>query len=125
MHFAKHLIIEAIKMKQKLKSVTFYISCFELADRIELIELGGQHIVNELELVDSKMLKNVNVNLTSDKLLSNDEMIPRFEVFTSGRRAIKNVKLLDVTSLSFTNQEKKSSSQAQILSFKLHKENLK
>jgi hypothetical protein len=109
MHFAKHLITEAIKLKQKLKSLTFHISCFDLADRIKLIELGGQHIVNELEMVDSKLLKNVSVNLTSDKLLSSDEMISRFEIFASSKKA--EVKLMDEASFSFTKQSKKTSNQ--------------
>ena len=94
-----------------LKSVTFCISCFDLADRIELIELGGKHILNELQLVDSKMLKNVNVNISSAKLLPTDEMIPRFEEFASGRKALKNVKLLDETSFSLLYQAKEISCQ--------------
>ncbi len=73
MHFAKHLISEAIKNKGDLgSSMTFHLSCYDLADRIDLLEFGVQHILKEVNECES--LNNLTIYISSKGLFQSTQL---------------------------------------------------
>jgi len=102
LHFAKHVIIEAIKNKQNLGQKIINICCFDLADRIDLIDLGGQHIISELELMrPDDLLQDVTISLSSENLLPSDGMISKFNNLVKGKKRLESVEIFLKDEVSF------------------------